>query len=448
MENHKDEKGREYKMDTRKKKLKALILVMLPIFLYWLFVYTNEALTSTLVKIHNDTPNYDEFVLSRLFDQGRGVQVPVYGVILDVLDLLLGEWRFKAVVMLQIVVSFISVWYFYKTMLLIGLKEWLAALFVLFYGTSSVVMGWNNMVLTESLGLSGTVFMLYFILRFVRFEQLRDGICSVGITFLLIFHRPQFLLQYAVLLCYFVLKCILPNAQTKKVCRQMLLITAGGGMLILCYCAAIKHAYGIFSLSSAKTRQDFLVCLDNDFYKNCDDPAIIAEIEEQFRTAEDEEDPYMQNWAALWHCVDKYGHKWVADMAHDWITKDPGAYIRYLLETASWTVRKGEFCGYGLFDEYGRAIGVVKDLTLEQVVIVSTLEGVLMIYLWIRRKRPPWLHMALFAFTCPVIWSAFVVTNADFLRIMIYVIPPVYLSLAMFAQWYLDRLSSYTKGLT
>lgn len=434
-------------MDAKQKKRTVVLLVMLPILLYWLFVYANEALTSTLVKIHNDTPNYDDFMLFRLFEQGRGVQVPVYGAILDVLDLLLGERRFKAVVMLQIVVSFVSVWYFYKTMILIGIREWLAALFTLFYGTSSVVIGWNNMVLTESFGMSGTVFVLYFILRFVRFEQLRDGICSVGIAFLLIFHRPQFLLQYAVLLCYFVMKCILPNTQNKKVCRRMLLITAGGGMLILCYCAAIKHAYGIFSLSSAKCRQDFLVCLNEGFYKNCDDPAVIAEIEEQFRTAEDAEDPYMRNYAALWHCVDKYGHKWVADMAHDWIAKDPAGYAEYLLWTIKLWAREGVFYGYGLADKWGISIGLTKNLTMFQVMAISALQGLVMLFFWVRRKTPPWLHMALFAFSFPVIWSAFVVTNADFMRIMIYAIPPTFLSLAIFGQWYLDRLRSCTKGL-
>ena len=227
----------------------------------------------------------------------------------------------------------------------------------------------------------------------------------------------------------------------------------GGGILILGYCCLFKSVYGIFSLSTAKPRQDLYVCIQEGFYRSYPDRTVVEEIEKALWQEEKDDKKAANNereektltllaigqdgknqgdiWGAVQHCIDLYGHKGISDIAKECFRRNPAAYIRYLIRIV-YTASKEAFNGDGVpqtpFD----------NLKCGNAMVISTLEGIVMVALWIRRKRPPWVHMGLFAYEFPLIWLSFLVTNADFLRVMLYVVPPVYCSLALFVEWYLS----------
>lgn len=194
----------------------------------WLALYVGRSLVVPFVYTGGDTRRYDAFETLKLFDQGRAADVPLYGMVLDLLELLFGENRFVAVVFIQTVVSAIALIYFYRTLKLLNIRESIARWIVVIYGFSTAASTANICVLTESFSLSGFLFVLYNVIKFVRYEQWKNGLAGIALTFALVFLRPQFLLQYMILLCYFVLKTLMEKAG-RKTSLQLAAICTGGG---------------------------------------------------------------------------------------------------------------------------------------------------------------------------------------------------------------------------
>ena len=376
----------------------------------------------------SDTWGYDTFETVPFFqslqmtDQRGEANTPLYGILLDVLNVFFGEWRFVAVVILQIAVSAAALVYFYKTLELLGVRKNIAIGVILVYGFSTAASTWNVAVLTESLSISGFIFVLYNIFYYLRAGKLHNGMASVLITFGLVFLRPQFLLHYVVLLCFFLLKPLLEKPHKVSMILPVALV---GGGVILGYCRMFMGAYGIFSLSTAKTRQDFYTCVKEGFYKSCSDKAFVNEIDEYLKAYEGKPEI---DFEIVYHFKEKYGHDKVSQIARECLMQNIPAYGRYLIRSIYETSVE-TFNGPGIPET------PLDTLKCGHAMMISCLQGLVMLVLWVLHKRPPWVHMGLFAFTFPVIWSTFIVTCGGFMRTMIYVVPPTYCSLALFAEW-------------
>lgn len=412
--------------------------VWLAHYLARLVLNLSRGLAHPLVCFSEDSYDYDAFLLKNLFDQGPRADVPLYGALLDLFELLFGEGRFTAVVILQTVLSFVSLVYFYRTLREAGIRARAAQAVTLLYGVSTAVLGWNNVILTESFCLSGTVFLLYHVVRFLYREQLRDGLWSIAIAFVLIFVRPQFLLYYLILLCYFVFRLFFTDRRGRRTGGRLIAVMCAGGALILGYCCLFQKAYGIFSLSTAKARQDFFICTSEGFYKSWPDESLAADVEhwQQEYEAWDGEFVYGQTpyHRMLAYYVDKYGHKGMADIAGACFAANRRGRLAYVARMI-YEARKEAFWGLG-----GIPGAPFDTLCVGHVLLLSVLEGLAVAVLWVRRKSPPWLHMCLFAFLFPMAWVTFFVTNGGFMRVMLYTVPPAFLSIALAAQAFCLRV--------
>ncbi len=421
------------------------------IWLFWLAIYFFRSFLVPFIWMNVDTRAYDNFQIENLFHQERA---PLYGILLDLLDFLFGDMRFTIMVILQIAVSFVALVYLYKAFRMVGIRRCLSIAIIFAYGLSLSSSTWNICVLTESFSISGFIFVLYNIFCFVRYGKLYNGIAATCITFFLVFLRPQFLLHYAVLGCYFVLRAFLEQ-KSRIVSCKIIGVFSIGIVFILIYCSLFYNVHGIFSISTAKGRQQLYVCIDQNLYKNYPDKEIVNAIDNELNRLtekdfvrndfDDQVDELHELFSSVSptntnsivsetvkYCVKKYGNAEVDRIASWCISNNLSEYLKYLFRTVvvwSTVSFEGGGCPETPFD----------NLKVGHVILISFLQGCVMMFLWIKNRRPPWIHMGLFAFTFPVLWSTFILTNNEFTRTMIYVVPPTYISIALFAEWFLSH---------
>ena len=79
-------------------------------------------------------------------------------------------------------------------------------------------------------------------------------------------------------------------------------------------------------------------------------------------------------------------------------------------------------------------------LTLGHAMLLSLAEGVVIVRRWLRDRKPPWVHMALFSITATTVYLAFVITCGEYMRTMLSVLPYLFVILALAAQKLVDYI--------
>lgn len=373
-------------------------------------------------------------------------QAPGYGFFLAIVRILVGTNYLNVVVAIQILLSFLSLFALAYTMNLLGINLLLQQVLLVFYGANPAICGWDGCILTESLSLSCTVLFLFFIIRYIiennRWDAIRGGV----IVFYMVFLRPQFLYVFAALLLFFLLKSIFEESKSRQNFKIVLLM-ACQTILILLYCGNFKAAYGVFSLSDAMPRQNLKICIDRGYYKEFDNPKLVKWIEDFQRG----ENIYEETWGATMSAISEFGNEEISRQTKKCIRVHLSDYIKDTLDIIVDDTTT-TFLGYGsasykLYENINaEAPGVVhkidrlqlalfNNVTVGQALAASLLEGFAMVYVWVKWKRPPWIHMALFSISMCTTWLTYFLTCFEYMRTMISVLPYFYIMVGLFLQW-------------
>lgn len=218
---------------------------------------------------------------------------------------------------------------------------------------------------------------------------------------------------------------------------------------ILAYCVAFQSQFGIFSLTDASPRQNIKVCIDRGYYKDFTDAKVVQFIDD---TLEAESG---NAWQVAYKLTDTYGNAAAQKLAKDYFRTHAARYAKDTL-VLIWNYRTAEMGGYG--EEIREGSGGLynfctllaqeaslilqpfeKWLNVYTIYLLSALWGVVMVVVWVRRKSPPWVHMALFAILVCTTFLTFVITCGEYMRTMITVVPYAFICLAMAVQWISDR---------
>lgn len=218
-------------------------------------------------------------------------------------------------------------------------------------------------------------------------------------------------------------------------------------ILILLYCGNFKAAYGVFSLSDAMPRQNLKICIDRGYYKEFDNPKLVKWIEDFQRG----ENVYEETWGATMSAISEFGNEEISRQTKKCIRVHLSDYIKDTLDIIVDDTTT-TFLGYGsasykLYENINaEAPGVVhkidrlqlslfNNVTVGQALAASLLEGFAMVYVWVKRKRPPWIHMALFSISMCTTWLTYFLTCFEYMRTMISVLPYFYIMVGLFMQW-------------
>jgi hypothetical protein len=280
----------------------------------------------------DDAPSYRNalnLIENNSIDVGR---TPVYPTIIALVRSFCSEPLLTHVIVLvQIVVFFLTIPLF-KQVTIVLTKSVPATFFItLVYACCPHIAYWNRSTLTESLAISGIVFLVYFMVQFVKTNKIIYAVAIQAATLALIMLRPAFLYLIPAMLIFWIgFGC----AKNQNVLRN---VKWGGLFLLTCtavylYARTIEKKTGVFSLTTVSTinmysqYRQFGILNDSISY-----PLIVADVN-NFQNLADGED-----WIAL---TDKYQFDYINDFLISCRNKNPGKYLKGVLVNVQQNSRK------------------------------------------------------------------------------------------------------------
>ena len=431
-------------LESSLKYLKQKNINVSPLFCIMIVVLISRILFyKTLVpyNIYPDSNSYIGFpfkcMLSFQFISGR---TPVYPLIIRICYFIAGENHFlNLVVILQAIVSFASVFYFYKICCLLVSNIKLVYFFTVLYGLTPSVAGWDNNILTESFALSGAVFFIYIVLSYIKKPSFKLGVTAIILTFILTFLRPTFLLFDVLLFCFWVIR-LLFRKQERKLLMSLIICSLTVFIFILGYCHIFKQTHGIFSISDPIPRQNLIVCIERGYYKSSSNKDFVYFIDYELKRHNND------SWSTMSSVLNKFGNKKIMDLTQECISKNKIKYTKDLIKLAV-NLSDKTFPGYHQSKEYQRGFkflfssfvkiseNIFAIFKVSHVYLISILELIVSIILFAKKKLISWIHLGILIFVTSIFITTLIGTCSEYPRTMICVLPFMYLSLALFFDW-------------
>jgi len=207
------------------------------------------------------------------------LRTPVYPIILGLTKSVLGQEIMPAFIsLLQNVIFVVASIYFYKLMVKVTQrKKWAQTITIVFI-LYQWISPYTNVLLTESLSLSGGIFMLYFAYKMYENPSIKDSITFAFWTLFLIFLRPSFIYLLPVSLLSWVLLAF------KKKKKSAIMGISASLICLLCvfsYMFLFQKEYGIFHLSSVSAVNQYTIARHNGIIEadNVENEKMIVSID-------------------------------------------------------------------------------------------------------------------------------------------------------------------------
>lgn len=411
--------------DKNNKKEKILVITLLTVMLIGLLYYNNF----TRNCLYIDSTSYIKFDFHSFLHLKFSGRTPVYPTIIRINNIIFGNEYLSAVCILQYIIWFISICYLYKTILLFTKKDKLAYIASIIYAISPTIVAWNNIILTESLALSGTLVFIYYILKYIKENKISDAIKASILSLILTFHRPTSLIYVMFLIIFFIIKLIFDNKNRKKDLKG-LIISSANLVIIIIYTIIFHRTYKFYSISDAVPRQTLFVTIQEGYYKDGNNEAIIKTIDDSLEKTSND------IWSTLREVLSNYELHEIRDFANYARKKNMKKYVQHIIDLTFQHIPI-KFEGYSFLPiNYTKILKYFPDLfsviNFGHVYIVMTINLILTILSWIKNKKVPFIYGGLSAFPLVIIFSSFIGTCAEFMRTAICCIPFVYISIFFF----------------
>lgn len=419
-----------------------------PIVITIISICIIRILYSALIIIHisadsNDYINVDPLYnfLNFKIDEHR---VPIYPAILDIFEYIFSEKFFlNSIIYFQFITSIISSYLLYKSILIVSKLKSLSIIITILYSLNPAIIQWNKSILTESLSLSGTIILIYFIVEYLFNNSSKHMIWSIILSSTLIFLRPTFLVFFLLLIGLYIFKLIF---EKQKIAKLAIIVSIPCCMLVALYSFIFYNQYGNISLSNTLLRQQFWICIYNQYYIDIENQEVINQ--EVFNKALE---------------IEKYGTVDDTIVYLDSIYNTPQKKLQFIKESLKGkklthinktfeNIAKHtniQYTGYYLkntqtFYNTGKhgPILAIKNyffnliipmfgiIYFHTVYWIIALELLLIFYYIFKKKQLPIINLGLFAFPTVIIISTFFGTNAEYMRTSICVLPFVYFIIA------------------
>lgn len=287
-----------------------------------------------------DTTSY--FTAASNLEKGKLdlLRTPVYPLLLRTLEHIDKKHATTICVGIQIVVFYISIFFFFKLLEMFTSNRVMQAAGTVIYGCMSSVITYNFYVLTESFAISGTVIFCYLIVRYVRKDK---PLCLAGcivLTLFLAMLRPSMVFLYVVV-AVAVVPLIVRMFRKKKFGLNLVPIFA----LVLCIAALIgymmknKKDNNYFGLSYVSDMNRFYDVVQADIWRDNSNVLIVSDL--YTRIEEENTAPLGAAIAAEEANRDLLNDPMrIADFNKEAISKHKTEYLQFLLKK---TIRMGAF---------------------------------------------------------------------------------------------------------
>lgn len=186
------------------------------------------------------------------------LRTPVYPCFLGLMKTLFGEHYYRiAVICMQHIVFIISIYCFHKVALIFIPSKRIAFVVSLCYATFSLLITWNNYILTESFSVSGTVMLTYVIFKMRQSNSLLYALWHFLLLAILVFLRPSFIYMIFVLGCIWFSLSFVKKERITSLCGMTGVVMTV--LLLLLYAKAYERAHGIYACSCVNTINQIFV---------------------------------------------------------------------------------------------------------------------------------------------------------------------------------------------
>lgn len=351
-----------------------------------------------------DTESYVQ-AWNESLSQGRLdlLRTPVYPIFLGFGRLLAGEYFGWVCVIVQQIIFLISIFYFKKLISMVVSSEKIALWIMLCYAIFPVTSGWGNILLTESLAVTGLVFFAYHMLSYMKSKQISSIFWSTGLLLFLILLRPAFVYLIPVSFLFWIIsiKEKYPNAWWG--CAAVVLVS----LCELGYCYQFKKQFGLFAPSSVSViNMSYLGFQDglmHPEYTNCTE--YKAYITEHNGT----NDP----WTVCLDAIDKFGHFEVNQSVKKSMNDLPSEWIDHTIKRFE-TVSKMR---YNISYVVSNPISSVFRISFLIVFIFLAIYAIFIVYYGFRRSRIPLISIMLWSIITGCIITSIIGAQSDWGRL-------------------------------
>lgn len=384
-------------------------------------------------SISPDSSGYVNYNFDRLWNLQLNGRTPIYPIIIGIMRTLFGLYFLHFLCIFQYFVWFIGMICLYKTILLLTKNNKISILLTTLYIISPAITGWNNMILTESIALSGTLIFIYLIIKYIKTNKCIYGYLSIILSFILTFHRPTSIIYLLGLFIFFILRMIFEKEYFKNELKCFI-CSVISVILVFIYAILFHNSFGIYSISDAVVRQDLYVSIEQQYYKSSDDSDFIEYVDAMLNEKNN-------TWDAMTAVLKHYGNKRIREITNYCRTKNFDKYIKYVLD-----LYKNEsyvkFFSSGikpktwLYNGLDASFSIISFL---HVYIITFIEFIIFICSVVKNKKIPWIHAGLFAFPFIIVFSTFVGTCGEFARTATCCVPFTVISIGLMLNYLCNK---------
>lgn len=274
-----------YNATPRRVQMKPLKKTNAPVWILFTLLFTFRILLYIASEV-NFCPDSWEYISRDGFSWLHGsldrYRLPVYPMLIDICQWMSADHYLLFVCAAQLLVSLLSIVILYQTLCRLIDKRWICCTVTFLYGTLSAVSGWDKTLLTESLSLSFSVFILFGIVSFIQDRKYRYIILTTGCLLFGCFLRAIFAVYAGLFVGFLVLITIFPEksddpaarSQQRKKYLKSTLIAMVPIIMVLFYAGSFYAQYGAFTLSDSGLGQHLYTVLGCEYYNDTSDTEL------------------------------------------------------------------------------------------------------------------------------------------------------------------------------
>lgn len=363
-----------------------------------------------------DSPTYKE--LGNIL---TGLRTPVYPLLLAGLNALFGEPLMNMVlVRLQSLATLCALGAFYYTVVRVTHRRYLAVIFTLWFGCQPGVVGYETSVMTESLSISGVVFLVFLLARYLEQRRKSDALGMGLLTLFLILLRPGFLYLVPVLAVFWALQWFL---EAKEKNRHILWGVAGTALSlagVLAWCTFNFFSCGRFTLSVVTDINLLHMLVLNGSVENPEYPELSEFVWNKM--VENQEDSAYLPWGAYEDITAAYPDEW-AEYASSTLKYHVGDMTDYTITKVGKVLKEPflndqPYVHLWYYTYFGASVRTLLfNANVTQVLQFLFVELVYSFTWWAVKKKINWLGLGLAGCTLATMATALVGAQAEWYRL-------------------------------
>ncbi|MBR3627898.1 MAG: glycosyltransferase family 39 protein, partial [Elusimicrobia bacterium] len=275
-------------------------------------------------------------------------RVPIYSILINIFNIITPYHCINLLCVFQFSISLISIFYLYKILGFIGNNKRINLIIVFIYSVSNCIYSWDKTILTESLSLSLTIFIIYNFISHIKTKKYSYLFYMLLFETFGIFLKPVMATLIFATIIFFILNY--------KFYIKSLLLTFIPCIIVLLYATVFYFNYGIFSISNSHLANNLDIFVNKtNFYQlgfNKDMINIIdnaKDINSQEYKEYLEIDPIVFLGRNYKYALNKkYTNKEILNFINKIKYSYPNEIIKYIYYNLEENISE-EFIGYGYF---------------------------------------------------------------------------------------------------